>query len=244
MLGITEFQEDPQAPDEENARRFFGFAPGEELDVFTLRARKLKREDEAMTQRQREMVQRYFAILAGEVGIAMSTAAAPPAREDQPAPVLQLSGDDDEEVNFPSPPAEVQRTMRQLRQQLNYALHTEVIQHTITAYHNLFGTLVTLARLLGVDPKRVDNAWVRSHMQAPTPTTVSRTQLEEVLELLPEGLHVSLGGTPEFNHPSHRYIANAPESRLGLQFEYILNAIRDKAQELLDSPPRDRWAPL
>jgi hypothetical protein len=240
MADSDDFVEDPQAPDEENARRFFGFSPGEDFDAFTLRARRLKREDQAATPRQRERVQRYFAILAHSAGIPI-----PPPRPSPPAEPPPDRGLDvplpEVKAYTPPAPVQMQATLRMLRSQLDYALHTEVINHTITAYHQLFATLVNLARLLGVEPDKIGNAWVRSHMKPAAPDSVSRAQLEEVLELLPEGLHVSLGGTPEFNHPSHRYIANAPESRLGLQFEYILDAIRAKASELLANPPAERW---
>jgi hypothetical protein len=145
------------------------------------------------------------------------------------------------EVCTPRPPAAVQATLERLKDQLDYALHTDVIQHTIVAYNNLFATMVELARLLGVSPTRIDNAWVRSRMRPPAPETVSRAQLEDVLELLPERLHVSLGGTPEFNHPQHRYIAHAPEARLGLLFEYIINALRERAREMLARQPKAEW---
>jgi hypothetical protein len=240
MSGIDDFVEDPQAPDEENARRFFGFDAHEEFDAFTLRARKLKRDDQAASPRQRERIQRYFSILAPSVGIAVASPAPPSAREPEPERGLD-SPRPAVEAFTPAAPVAVRSTLAQLRSQLEYALHTEVINHTITAYSHLFATLVNLARLLGVDPAAVENRWVRSHMRPPEQEVVTRGQLEEVLELLPEGLHVSLGGTPEFNHPSHRYIANAPEARPGLQFEYILNAIRDRAEELLANPPADRW---
>jgi hypothetical protein len=244
MSGIDDFVEDPQAPDEENARRFFGFSACEEFDAFTLRARKLKREDQAPTRRQREMIQRYFAILAPGVGIAVTVPASRQREEDDPTiadrPPAQPARPAIE-AYVPEAPVQVRILLQQLRFHLDYALHTEVINHTIVAYNRLFATLVELARLLGVNPATVENQWVSVHLRTPEQAMVSRTQLEEVLELLPDGLHISLGGTPEYNHPSHRYITDAPEARLGLQFEYILKAIRDRARQLLANRPPDRW---
>jgi hypothetical protein len=237
MSGNDYFVEDPQAPDEENARRFFGFSPHEAVEAFTLRARKMKRDEEAAGPRDRELAQRYFEVLAPLAGIPPRPAAEAPAERPAAAPRKGVPAADGD-VYLPSPPAAVQSVIDRLRSQLDYALHTEVIQHTIVAYNNLFASLVQLARLLGVNPAGIGNAWVRSHMQPPAPETVSRTQLDEVLELLPERLHVSLGGTPEFNHPHHRYIAHAAEAREGLQFEFIIDAIRKKALDMIAREPR------
>ncbi len=240
MFGNEDFVEDIQAPDEENARRFFGFSPHEQLDAFVLRARKMKRDDQARTVQDRELVRRFFAVLAPLVGIPAAPVPEPPQ---EPAPTVSAANVSTPapEPCTPRPPAVVQSVLDRLRDQLDYALHTQVIQHTIVAYDRLFASLVHLAQFLGVDPKSIGNTWVRSHMRSPAPETVSRAQLEEVLELLPERLHVSLGGTPEYNHPHHRYIARAPEARLGLQFEYILNAIRARAEEMLANDPRAQW---
>jgi hypothetical protein len=240
MSGNDDFREDVQAPDEENARRFFGFAPQENLDVFTLRARKMKREDEARNAQDRERAQRYFDVLAPAVGLAVTPRCQPESGSRAAPPTRKIPTSDGERCG-PSPAGAVASVLHQLRGQLDYALRTEVIQHTIVAYNNLFNTLVSLASLLGVDPSAVGNAWVRSHMRPPARQLASRSQLEEVVDLIPEGLHVSLGGTPEFNHPHHRYIAHAPEARLGLQFEPILTAIRDKAEEILAGEPTAQW---
>jgi hypothetical protein len=228
--GGPDFVEDADAPEEENARRFFGFSASEPLDAMTLRARKMKREDEAQGPGERERAQRYFEVLAPSAGIKLAPRSPPPEQRLggqaplMPVPVVEID---------PGASPAARSILLRLRRQLEYALHTEVIEHTIVAYNQLFETMVQLAAVLGVRPEAIANRWVRSRMQPPAPETLSRPQLREVLELLPEGLHVSLGGTPEFNHPEHRYVARAPEARLGLQFEYVINAVRDRALELL-----------
>jgi len=40
---------DPEAPDEINARRFFGFTDYEEIDIFMVRSRKIKRGNTKMS---------------------------------------------------------------------------------------------------------------------------------------------------------------------------------------------------
>jgi hypothetical protein len=122
--------------------------------------------------------------------------------------------------------------MDRLREQLDYAINAEVINATIVVYRDLFGTMAQLASLVGVSPDDVDNRRVRSMMRHPQTEELSAAQLRELLELLPEDLHTSLGGTPEFNHPDGRY-ASSPQSRSGLLFGYLIEAIRKRAAERL-----------
>jgi len=223
------FVEDEDLPDEENARRYFGFVPLERFDALTLRARKKKKDDLAQSLPERELAQRYFDLLAPSVGIAPAARApqeqvpaAPPLRAAPPPPAAE-----------PTASAGAQHLLERLEQQLHHALYADVIEHTIVVYDQLFRSMTALARILGVRPNDVRNAWVRRQMAPPEAEDLSGAQLEKVLELFPEGLHLSLAGTPEYNHPAHRYIANAREARPGLQFESLIDAIRAQAREQL-----------
>jgi hypothetical protein len=244
-----DFVEDEEGTaDEVTARKFFGFSPLEAIDALTLRSRKFKKDSAARSQRDRDLSQHYFDVLARLVGISTGSttpeppreqSAPPPTREAKPAreePTPARSSraakapiDDDPEGSSSA----ARSTLDRVRHLLDYALNEDVIEHTIVAYDRLFQAMVSLARALGVTSNGITNAWVRSHIQTPAPEKWSREHLEEIEEMFVKGLHISLGGTPEYNHPQHRYIANAPESRLGLQFEEIINAIREKAEELL-----------
>jgi hypothetical protein len=134
MFGDDAFVEDDQAPDEENARRFFGLSPHEPLDAITLRARKMKREDQARGPRDRELAQKYFDVLAPLVGIPVTPRVTPPQEQPAAEPARKTTPPDAGPV---APPASaVPSTLRRLRGELDYALHTEVIQHTIVAYNN------------------------------------------------------------------------------------------------------------
>jgi hypothetical protein len=128
------------------------------------------------------------------------------------------------------PSAAAQQVIDRLRGQLDHAINAEVIDNTFFVYRQLFGSLAELASYLDVTPESVPSSTVRHWMRRPQPQPLSRSQLDEVLQLLPEDLHTSLGGTPEFNHPSGRY-AQFPESRSGLLFSYVIDAIREKALE-------------
>jgi hypothetical protein len=52
---------DPDSPDELNARRYFGFTDYEEIDIFMLRSRKIRRGDT-------KMANYYFNILKSLLG--------------------------------------------------------------------------------------------------------------------------------------------------------------------------------
>src|SRR5262245_1703037 len=242
-----DFLEDEEGTaDEVTARKFFGFSPLEPIDALTLRSRKFKKDSAARSQRDRDLSQHYFDVLARLVGISTESAAptspTPPAREAKPAREESAPARSGRAAK-PKPPIDdddpegsssvARSTLDRVRHLLDCALNEDVIEHTIVAYDRLFQAMVSLARTLGVTSHGITNAWVRSHIQPPAPEKWSREHLEEIEEMFVKGLHISLGGTPEYNHPQHRYIANAPEARLGLQFEEIINAIREKAVELL-----------
>jgi hypothetical protein len=239
--------EDEGTADEVVARQFFGFSPLEPIDALTLRSRKFAKSSAARSAKEKERVQHHFDVLARLVGIPTGggepeaprepPAAAPPAAPEAPKPKRATPArakKASEEIEDPYASSAVARSaLDRLKQQLDYALNAEVIESTISAYDRLFQSMVSLARILGVSSNAISNAWVRSRIHPPAPERWSREDLETIEDLFVKGLHISLGGTPEYNHPQHRYIANAPESRLGLQFEEIINAIREKAEELL-----------
>jgi hypothetical protein len=224
--------ENEDLSEEATARQFFGFSPQGRVDGLLLRSRKFDKDRKARSQEEKDLIQTYFDVLAPQAGIRPASKAAPAEEGDAPrrcqASGIQIAGD-------PLPSPRVQGTLARLRSQLDHAINAAVISSTIAVYRNLFGTMAELASYLGVEPLTVPNTAVRKMMFSPDPQVLSRGQLREVLDLLPEDLHTSLGGTPEFNHPAGQY-APSPESKSGLLFGYLISAIRDKVM--------DRWQQL
>jgi hypothetical protein len=226
--GPEEAVTDYDTPEEVKAKRFFGFEPHDLVDEFLLRSRKFDRDRRAKSQTERDLAQRYFELLAPQVGI--KVAAHQPQDDENALPRTPRETADIRLANDPRPSAQVQSALSRLKGQLDHAINAEVIQSTISVYRNLFKTMAQVASYLGVASKDVDNATVRRWMLSPDPQVMSREQLREVLDLLSEDLHTSLGGTPEFNHPGGMY-ARTPESSSGLLFRYLITAIREKALE-------------
>jgi hypothetical protein len=217
---------DSEILDERSARAFFGFAPREELDAFMLRSRKFDKDMRARSEEEKQRIQQHFDILAPLAGIRATPRDAPTARQPEPqarrdAPAIRIAND-------PGPSSEVQSVLDRLSSQLDHAINAEVIGSTIMVYRSLFKTMAQLASYLDMMPRDVDNATVRGWLMPPNPQTISRAQIEKILQLLPEDLHTSLGGTPEFNHPTGMY-ASSPESASGLLFRHVIQAIREKA---------------